>query len=349
MKIRNSFVEILRVYCVFGIIMMHKNGFMMSTAEGAQIPWVIFVSAFNFESALLIMISAYYGNPYSSRKRLIRLWLMVLFYTYIHLICKFATNRDFLSEGISGLTKELFPIFSGKCWFVSGYIIIWLLAPYIERITETLTRKEFKMMLFIILVFFSFVPSFIMTGILSKDGKDIGTLMAFYLLGRYLKKYNIFESYRMSKCIMLVMVGFGGEFLLNVLCVLCFKAHSNGAGAVLLFSNDYSFWGLLIAIGFLGASTKLNFHNKIVNVVGKHTFGIFLTESIVVIPFGLEDFYQSIPFGWYYLMSVFAYVIFVMSEGFFIDAIRKRLMFRIEDRIINCITNGINWIKNALA
>ena len=62
-KTRNSFVEILRIICIFGILLMHKNGFIVENATKFQIPYIMVINLFNFESSLLMLISSYYGNP----------------------------------------------------------------------------------------------------------------------------------------------------------------------------------------------------------------------------------------------------------------------------------------------
>ena len=91
-RTRNSFVEILRILCIFGVFLMHKNGFLLDVASGSQIPWIMLVNVFNFESSLLMMISAYYGNPFASRKKLIKLWIMVLVYSCVGLFIYVARN-----------------------------------------------------------------------------------------------------------------------------------------------------------------------------------------------------------------------------------------------------------------
>lgn len=69
---RNSSIEALRLLAIFGIVVMHVNGPLLSTAFGMNSIWVqIENSIFNCGVSVFILISGYFGIKRTSRKILL--------------------------------------------------------------------------------------------------------------------------------------------------------------------------------------------------------------------------------------------------------------------------------------
>jgi hypothetical protein len=310
---------------------------MRSATEVPEILWVMFVNIFNFESSFLMMVSAYYGNPRASRSRLLKLWLMVLFYCYLKIVITFLTTNDsFANLHLGSLARMAFPITSGESWFAAGYILIWLLAPYLENLLDNITKAEFLMLISIMAFFFTIMPTFTTYGIISSSGKDVGTLLLFYLIGRYLKKYKTYNTQKLSQCIFLFVLGISSQLALNGIFLYFYRTVLSRTELIVLpFSGDHSFLELLLSIGLLGIATKISFHNRIINIIGKHIFGVLLAEGIVYIPFNLFSSYNEMPFGTRYILVIICYVIITMAAGLIIDIIRSSSFSCLENFVID--------------
>lgn len=342
-RTRNSFVEILRILCIFGVFLMHKNGFLLDVASGSQIPWIMLVNVFNFESSLLMMISAYYGNPFASRKKLIKLWIMVLVYSCVGLFIYVAKNGLVLDGQLISLSKNLFPITSGTSWFAAGYIIIWSVAPYVEKMLENISKKEFIAYLLLLLFFFFIVPTFTTFGPVSGNGKDVGTLFVSYCIGRYLRKNNVFDKLSVSFLTTLAAISFFLQFVLNGICVYVWQGILGKRGVILPFSWDHSFLELTLSVALIGLSTKVYFSNKAINFIGKRAFGMLLAEPLTIIPFALFTDYQRIQFGFYYIIIVILYCLMLMTEGLLIESVRRAVFDKFENAFSDLLFNG--WHK----
>lgn len=69
---RNSSIEVLRLLAIFGIVVMHVNGPLLSTAFGSNSIWIqIENSFFNCGVSVFVLISGYFGIKRTSRKILI--------------------------------------------------------------------------------------------------------------------------------------------------------------------------------------------------------------------------------------------------------------------------------------
>jgi len=59
---RNSSIELLRIFAIFGIVTMHINGELMSSAQGSTAAWIqLENSLFNAGVSVFVLISGYYG------------------------------------------------------------------------------------------------------------------------------------------------------------------------------------------------------------------------------------------------------------------------------------------------
>ncbi len=196
MKKRNSAIELLRVLCIFGILIMHKSGVLWGNATGWQVWYLCVVNCFNAESTILMLIASYYGNPYSSKKRLLKLWIMVLVYSWISVALGIYRNGI---VDYSGILRGILPISSGYSWFACAYIIIYMLAPFIEKLLDCLDERGFRALLLVMFSFYIIMPSFLYVAIEPDSGKNMLTMLCVYLLGRYIKKYNVFSHFSVQK------------------------------------------------------------------------------------------------------------------------------------------------------
>ena len=80
---RNSRIELLRLFAIFGIVIMHVNGPLLSDASGINSIWIqIENSIFNCGVSVFILISGYFGIRRTSFKILL-LDLSALFYSLL--------------------------------------------------------------------------------------------------------------------------------------------------------------------------------------------------------------------------------------------------------------------------
>lgn len=341
MKKRNSAIEILRVLCILGILIMHKSGVLWGKAAGWQIWYLCFVNCFNAESTILMLIASYYGNPYSSRKRLLKLWIMVLLYSWISVA--FEIYRNGITD-YSDILKSVFPIASGGTWFASAYIIIYMLAPFIEKLLNSLDEKGFRALLLVMFSFYIIMPSFLYVAIEPDSGKNMLTLLCVYLLGRYIKRYNIFSRFTVQK--------WGGIatslFILQLLLArgTCLFWNLIGhEGAWMPFSRDLSITNVLLGVSIVGFASNFTFYNKYINALGKHAYEMILFERIAVMLFSsLNNWLFD---NYLFALAVLISAVIVMFEGFIVAVFRAKLFGKIEDKMITKVADNIKiLIKN---
>lgn len=130
-----------------------------------------------------ILISGYYGVKLKI-SRILSLWTQTTFYALISVVAIYVM-------GDSCFVKKAFDaplmLFDGCWWFVTDYLILMLLSPFLNAGLNVLNKRQ--------LLFVIFVISFIMYGAEWFHAKNASMpLLLFfntYLVGRYIKLYPI--------------------------------------------------------------------------------------------------------------------------------------------------------------
>ena len=184
---RNSNIEILRIICILMIVSMHVFGEFQNQLRLSGIAALSINNAIcNLGVSVFMLISGFYGIKFNSQK-IFRLWNITLFWSLI-----FCFLRAEYSP--KEVVSSAFPIFTGKYWFLTDYIIICFLAPYIEQLTQGMNQARFKVLLAILLVFFVLAPSFLLLEIMRDTGKGLINMLLLYLVGRYISKYELHKD-----------------------------------------------------------------------------------------------------------------------------------------------------------
>ena len=116
-KDRSSNFELLRLLCIFGILMMHTFGGIDTSVSFFNTEIHVLVnSVFNMGVTCFILLSGYFGIRFDFKK-LIRLDLMIIFFTIFGTIA--VGNL-----GIKALIKSCIPVISRYYWFISCYFFL---------------------------------------------------------------------------------------------------------------------------------------------------------------------------------------------------------------------------------
>lgn len=97
-----------------------------------------------------------------------------------------------ISIDLSSIIKAFFPIIHGQYWFITAYVVLYLISPYLNKLLLNLTEKEYLNMLGIMTLLWILVPTFTRG---EMGSSNVTRFMLFYSIGAFLrlfplKKYN---------------------------------------------------------------------------------------------------------------------------------------------------------------
>lgn len=134
---------------------------------------------------LFILITGYFSiDKKYERKRVLKTILHTEFYSYLFFFIMILLKQEIHFQE---LRYSLFPILFSSYWFISTYVILYLLIPYINILVDKITKRDFKVLLIILSSFIVIFPSAL--GVCFPIG-NVLIFIYIYLLGAYLKIYR---------------------------------------------------------------------------------------------------------------------------------------------------------------
>lgn len=161
-KKRELNFELLRIISMFLIVMYHFSDWGGVININDNIPNKIvgcFLNIFgNLGVNLFVLISGYFLiNSKFKFKKLLRLIAEVFFYSvilYVVCICLKITTFS-----IKEFIKVIFPISYNMYWFATTYIGLYLISPFINKLLNTISRKEHKKLMYLLIILVSIIPT----------------------------------------------------------------------------------------------------------------------------------------------------------------------------------------------
>lgn len=206
-KKRQSNIELLRVITMLGVIILHYNnpsigGAMKYAVPGSLNFYVLYIleSVFVCAVDLFALISGFFLCTSYKRScwKVIELLVQVILFS--EAIYAFKVIIGVESFSAKKIVLHLIP----SNYFVILYIAVFLISPFINKLLDNITKKQFNMMLVLLLFIFSIEPTIVdvlgemknstviglsfvgMYG--SQWGYSVVNFILMYIVGAYLRK-----------------------------------------------------------------------------------------------------------------------------------------------------------------
>ena len=193
-------LDLLRVLSMVFVVSLHYLGvggayYNVYDGDLSQIT-VNFIAASTIEALAVVgvncfvLISGYFliTSTFKSRK-IFDLYLNTIFYSIIF----FVLNTILFDFGVPDLLKSVLPILMSTYWFITVYVALYLVSPYINKLCENMTQKQHLTLIIILLCVFSLWKSIlpIAETIDTRKGYSLTWFIVLYLVGAYTRKYNV--------------------------------------------------------------------------------------------------------------------------------------------------------------
>lgn len=345
---RNSAVELLRIAAMLLIIISHfsvygiDENISLFTMRPCFNKYFLETFQFGFLGVdIFMLISGYFGiKSQFKAEKLIKLLLQVFFYSaviYVILCCS-----GIIDFSVKDAIKACFPAIFKKYWFFSGYVLTYVLSPFINRFLNSADRKIHLSLIAVLWLIWGIIP--LATG---SDfyGTHFTDLMIMYIIGAYLRLYpdNIFSKNKLRRILLPLSV---------ILFPVSVALMNYAAMYVSAFENHYGFFyavlspltvtaACLIFISF----TKLHIkENKFINAVASCVFGVYLIHDNQLLR---EYLWGSIIRASDYAYSkalvlyVLLFSVIIFSTGAVIDFIRQKTIEKPVMAAVNAVCSNV--------
>ena len=344
-KKRNASFELLRIVAMLMILCLHYNSHaevlleLGIPASGVQIYATIIEAICIPGLNTYVLLSGFFLSKGKVRpSRIVTLICQVYFYTILISIAMMLVGTYSVAseDSFYRIVQYLFPISSEHYWFITAYIIMYVLAPVMNAATESLTRKQMKTVIIGLLIWFSIVKSFVpVMFVTDHHGYDYGWFIVLYLIAAYIRKYDVvlFYDAKRSAAVFLVSVAIIAAMSIGLYYVNLYR------GGFLYYSGvpiDLNF--IFTLTGSLGLFSFFRFYRMreskfadVVRFAAPFTFGVYLLHMHIEIKdrwvLWFEHIFGEVPgdsvvlFAWHQLRCI----IIVFIAGVFVDWIRKMI------------------------
>lgn len=313
-KMRDSNIELLRIICMFGIVSLHTYARYYNTATDITLFYGVFLnSIFNVGVTIFMLISGYFGLMFSTKKAVI-LWLKTWVYSVLGIILVLICGERVAAKD---LLLAMLPVSTSKYWYITVYFFILIFSPFINRIPEGLSRKQFEKLLLGLIGAFWILPTIVQRDLMNDAGKGIANMLTVYLIGRYIKFYISFKKLNKLKWTIGIIAWILFNFLINMLTTF-FKGNP---GIFAPFARDCSITILVLAAAVFVLFLHIRYYSKIVNFISKHIIAVFFLEGVIrkcLDKFLNFDLHET---EWIFLVLFPLYVVLIMGICIVIDIV----------------------------
>ncbi len=333
---RNICFDFLKIICIILVIINHSHLYITETGFLFHLFHFILFSFSKIAVPIFIMISGALlldkNDSFTTilKKRIPRVYFACLFSSVIGIFFyKLNFVDTFIKVIFGGQIDVLYFL-----WYIYIIIILYLLMPFIKKMINKFSKKDY--MLFFLV--FLFIPSFIQfvayvfefdfnySGIVGRIYNQYSFLIniGYFVFGYFAFKENYIISKRKSFIL----------FFLGLILSLLYLgiAYLNGKGIVNLKYDNFPVVLMSISVfAYFCYYCNFNFKDKYNNMIIKFSqasFGVYLThvyliEFLMKTNFFLKMFERNLFFG-YLVLVLFVY----FSLSFLFCLIRKITFFR---------------------
>lgn len=340
-KKRMANLELLRCVAMMMVIVLHYlgKGKLLPDLTGGEFDgagaaaWLL--EAFCIVAVNVYMLISGYFLCTSSFKlsRLLQLLVQVWLYSVAFGILGAATGV--IAEtpvDIHYFLTLIFPISMEHYWFLTAYVFLYLLLPFVGAAVRRMTKQQMQIALGLLLATFCVLKSILPLRLeTDKSGYDCLWYLCVFVTAAYIRRFGVvfLEKRRRAVCLYVVccLLAFAGTMALRF-----FFLRTGSLGRMTGMCMEYNhILPFLAAIGLFGAFVRTEINGKIVDVINKiapYTLGVYLLHENL----GLRYTWQS----WFgadrvtnvgeLLLRTFFAVLGVFVCGILVDMLRAGLM-----------------------
>lgn len=194
---RNLNFELLRIIAMFMVVMLHVNGFgeLLNGYNPTLYPVSFLVSNFIeflciIAPNLYVLISGYFLSDKKYPFKIEKFFLLILVTWFWSWIIGFF-SCFFLDANIGNfLFNGIFPVLSRRYWFVTDYIVLYMLSPFYNIVLQNINKIQHIWLLVVLLFFFS-VVHLLWEPINLKDGYSLYWFSYLYVQASFIRKYDL--------------------------------------------------------------------------------------------------------------------------------------------------------------
>lgn len=216
---RNYGLDLLKIVSCFLIVISHVSemiGYntisLLDTIHPTKNISTIILCFFRYfgsiGNALFLVCSIWFfiEDNKTSINKVFNIIIDMWFISFLLLIIRFLNGYHY---NLIEIITNLMPFYFEKWWYVSCYILLYLIHPYINTLIKEISRKEHKVIC-LVLIFYYFIMNMFSVRLY---GSYLVYFISYYFILFYIKKYMINECENIKLNIILFITSFFALFI----------------------------------------------------------------------------------------------------------------------------------------
>lgn len=334
-------LDLLRIVAMFFIVYIHfishANGFTPNNTFDE--PFYLLEKGFSafggFRVNVFILISGYFlinKTNFDSKEKFKKIWSQTWFYSVLIFAIACFTGIELVWKDKLAV---FLPFLGYRYWFMTCYLVIILLAPFVNRAVKDLTQKQYKRLVLVVLGVMSlwqtFLPFF--ETIDRRNGLSVWWLLALYIVGGYIGKFYRDIKIKKSLLFLIYIVASFAQFCYSCQLEWINKTYVDAKLSIPDYNNIFV---VIASICIFLIFKQLKINEKIGETISVFSGSVFaaylLTDNASI----RRTFYMDwLKMGQYWntgfksVGMIFFYSLIILIVAVYFDLIRKLIARKI--------------------
>lgn len=314
-KERESNFELLRIICMLMIVFLHTLGHGGGLTNTNVNSFNFFISNL-IESLSIVAVNVYViiTGYFSINKTKINIYKLLILYAQMYFYSILISSVFILIKpdliNLKQILNSVLPFSTQLWWFMSIYLVLSLLTPYINRLLIVLKKRELDYLVVILFCIFILWPSgMILKPIDNSGGYSLYHFIFMYIIGAYI---NLRWKEKNFKKVLSSTIYISGSILLAIVNVLISRVLGRNFG---LYSYNFILIFITSVALFLFFK-EIKLKNKFINRVSVLTLGIYLIHDHPLVRntiYDVLDYSRSFNTNNYILTTIIVVLVIFIS------------------------------------
>lgn len=292
-KERESGIELYKVIAIFLIVLSHviqtltEPNYVLGIGEGTFINIATATTDLNVLLLALFRICGALGNNMfficsawflvnSKKMSLKKVVHMILDVWIINMIVLIALRSIGVQLQISDTVKTFFPTTFANNWYITCYLLFYMIHPFLNRMLEQLSINEHLAFATILFVIYFIIPVLPLEEINLFFANEFVIFLATYVIVSFIKifKNEWTEKLKTNKCILFVSII---SYVVLILCVDFLGLRTNYfLNRLVRWNMNNSLFMFLIAFSSFNIMKKKEFINRTINYLSSLSLLVYI-------------------------------------------------------------------------
>lgn len=208
---RNYGIDLLRILLMLMVVLLHVlgDGGVLDSVEpfslNYSLAWLLESFAYCAVNCYALITGYFYIDGKYKVSSMILLWFQAFLYTAGIFAAACLLKPDLFY--VPDLLEAVFPVSTGAYWYLSAYVGLFVMIPFLNAAICAMPEQKMKKMLFVLFLVFSVYVTFCGGDPFSQlEGYSMTWLILLYIIGACIKKYGFFDDMGSKKALLLYVL-----------------------------------------------------------------------------------------------------------------------------------------------